>query len=573
MGINVATRKVRETGVPGVRQSADIPPAAVGGAAARALTGVGEAATSLGKATAQIEQIEAREAEKKAIEAAKAQEQLDKSDATNAFILYDDTLRTFELDAKSRLGLGARDMTPEFTAKHNESFTKIRSSLTSPRSQEILGELAIPRRRSYLRTVSGHQLEQTKIYKINSMEAFGNNSVRSGISGAIKTDGTVNDEVIGTAETNIDLAANAQAEVQGWSNQEKIEYQTDKVSQLQKGVVENLLIQDAETANEYYNKNKEKIAGDQHDELESKINTALLDQQSTEAASTIFVQEDDFKKQYEQTLDIKDDELRVATRKKLDGMQKDKVARENRDAAIVSERLREDINSQLELPTVTREDLATTISGAETATERRELTNYVNAELAKKEKKEPIITDDEHLGKLQTAINNNQIASLSDLRVKAAGKIGPSDMKNLEKSFANGGTLGGLEEGKIVNAYRLHMNEHPDSNQKRYQAARRYIEDQVVALPPGRQMNSTELYNWMGEALIKGHETETLDKWFKSEKETTLSEALETGTAFTVIVPEERKEPITKELKALGIEVNDKAIQEYYLEFERGIEP
>jgi hypothetical protein len=269
---------------------------------------------------------------------------------------------------------------------------------------------------------------------------------------------------------------------------------------------------------------------------------------------------------------IGDADVSAQTKSDIRTRFKDNARIEKQDKAIYRNDMFGKLHDMSRLPDATLTQMLDLANSASDGKDAADFSKYARSLIDSRDKTKPIITDNVKYNEILSNVSDGIYPDLATLRGEARPVLSDVDLKHAESFFASGGLLGGLSEETIIKQYKLHSgNKDPfeKGNAAQYQAMRQYIVDQVQALPPGRQkLTPTELNKWSADALIP---VTIPDTGIFTPDKSTFSEALESGLEFEVIVPDERKEPISRALRELGVTVNELNIRDYYIDVEREV--
>jgi hypothetical protein len=563
MPITAGSRRVSPERIPTVTIPDPVRQPGISGA----LEAVGEVATTLGRAEVQLQEIEQRKAEKR--EAAILKDKLlkDKTAATNAFVTYQGTLNEKENEIRARKQLAASGSALEFKTFSNESFNKINQTLTSPEAQELFFEDARLHNLNRHHQASVYEREETE----KGMESSFTNATKVSVETGIRD--FKNPNTHGISEDHIEENARSLQELKGWSKDETDLYIANNKSRMYEAIVRKWAIEDAEIARLSFETNMDKIDPERHDELDTLLKVNDTNQKAKVATDDIMLQySDDEKAALEAANNIEDAEVSAKTKQDIRTRFADNARIKKQDSEIYRNDMFGKLHDMSRLPDAELTQMLDLANSAEDGKDRSDFSKYARALIDSRDKTKPIVTDNVKYNEILSNISAGVYPDLATLRGEARPVLSDADLKHAETFFSSGGLLGGLTEETIIKQYKLHSggkDPFMKENAAEYQAMRQWVVDQVQALPPGRQkITPTELNKWSADALIP---VELPDTGIFSPDKSTLSEALESGVEFEVIVPDERKEPISRALRELGVTVNELNIRDYYIDVEREV--
>jgi hypothetical protein len=546
MPIFVGRRTVASERTPSVRLADPTVPSAIPGA----IEEVGRLAGEVAGDEIARQRIEQEKQEK--IDKALAKDQLlkDKTSATNAFVTYQNSLNDESNRLKSRKGLTAEGVRLEFDTFSKAAYTKINENLTTPGSQEMFFADSQLHDINARQNMAVYERDETFKGRDSSFRVAGAAAVKSGITDY------QNPNTHAISEDHIEENGTSLQELNGWDKPTTDAYTFKQKSEMYEGIVRKWAIDDPEVARLSFDVNKDNIDPTRHDELDALVSKNQTNQKAKEATDDIMINHpDDERAALEEANKIEDADVSAKAKDDIRTRFADNKRIKENDRQALNDKQTKDIDIMLDSPQSSFEDIATYINKIEDGTDARAQKAYFRSEV--KKQTDDVVTDNSKLTEYYA--NINKFKSLEHIRRTAGPTTSKSDMKDLENFWQSGGLLGGLSEGTLSSSFKLYSGIKAEENPLVYQSARRYIVNQVEALPPGRtKVSSTEIDEWMSQAVLK--EADDNNFFTPDVPGLTLSQKLELGTAGTLTVEMTDEEEET--VRALIIEGNEKRVAE-----------
>jgi hypothetical protein len=537
-------RQVALQPLPAARQISPAGAADFGALEAEAIGKIGGQVERLGRTAVAVE-------EREELLAAQFKEERDKLLADNALVEFKDNLRSQKQIFFNRRGIDAHGVHNE----SNEYIEKLKKEMKAKMENDEIRTLFEARtttsRELLLNQTITHEASEFKKLKDDNINANIDNSILDASNAASEPNSGL---VIDSAMLDLEFALDQKVESEGMTSAAAKNFKDEKRSTFHLSVLNRKVALNAVDAKEYYDKNKKQIAPDKRDNTEIVIENSLIEEESKEITNVIFIQESDFIKQTETAFDLPErndheEAVKKEVKKKLKVKQDEtnQLTAEKRNEVLdnttesikIANSLGE-ANDAISTLKANRHDLGITtaqINGLE---------GYANSRF--KAKKEKIVTDPVVKERIDRLVTQGKITTLNQYIREAGGKLSQEDLEKASGFIAKGGQVGNVQEGKLRSKFNEIMNMAPKEDPFLYKLARDYVVDQVKAT--GKDPTDTNIDEWMGEALLSGFETETLDKLFTIERQITVIEAIERGVPFTTEITEDEKADITADLKA-----------------------
>jgi hypothetical protein len=465
-----------------------------------ALDIVGRTTQSLAETGIKGEILDAKEQERLDALAIKKQEDADKADATEAVTLSKGAINQQMIAYKSRKKRTASGVTLEYDAFAKELYEKTLEGLPNERAKALYVEDMLAVNINSRNSVLEHEnAEQTASF-ISAATSSANISVESGIANFDNP----NTHLI--EEDNIQEQAISMQELNGWSPEERQEWESERLSAMYEGIVRQWAITDAETARLSFDTNKEKIDPTKYDELEKVLTTNKSVQDGGALANEAMLQGETEGERLEWlTKNASTDEAtNKEARAQVRLQSADQRDQQKRDAIKSDDNILADIQA-LKDSGGTKAQAMNLIIGASSAKEQLSLRKTIDGLFKPVDALPPDNTTDDYATHLTTVyqdIEAGQYTSLSQLRRSTLGRLTEADQTEVENHFQQGGLLGGLSESSIEKAFKLYAGYNATDIPVTYQNARRIIVANVRALPPGRtKVTATEIDKWMSDAV------------------------------------------------------------------------
>ena len=482
----------------------------------------------------------------------KVKHDTDQSIAGNFFLAYSEEARNIENQALNQLKGNARGV-PQ---KTEEALTKLQiesdTRLENDEQRAMFQSLINPLKNSTLRRVDTHTRGQLQAFKKSTFAAMVENNAEYG---AVHIG---DEQARSDAEFNIRLSV-AQGN-EGASAEELKALEGAVVSGMYVNGITLLMATDAQQAKTVFDQNKEKISADKRDDLEIAINKEDVSQTSKIQATNIMAEFDDFEQQIELAREIEDADLSDATVARIKTRQKEikQLKKEN----LVKEN---DTITGRVLDAKTLEQALEAANDAPTEADKKLHIAHANARF--KEKTEKVVTDPTIEEEVNRAVTQGKIKTSEHYIRSTKGKMSSKDIQKGLKFLSQDGEVGGVKEPALRSKFTELMNKTPREDPHTYKLARDFVIDQIVAT--GKPATPTNIDEWMGQALLSGFETESLDKFFSFDTETTLVEAIERRVPFTTEITEIERTNIVSDIQALNatLPLNERInITEDYIE-------
>jgi hypothetical protein len=535
--VPVLQQRVAPTALP--TPQLQVAPSGVGAIEAEAIGQIGKQVERFGEVALQEERraeaISIKAAAEKAKAAAEFQEEQDKFWADNRVLTFQDQLRNLKLEQSTSAPINPKTAVDNFDSGIDKLFKDALKGADNPRKEELLTAKIAKLRETALNSEQTRAINVWNTAKDRQNDAIIENTVRDAREAhndplsLFSLRLTLDDAIMRkTSGMDTDTASNVKDEV---------------VSAFHEGIINEKVVASAEIAQQYYNDNKTEIVPENREAIEETINKEGVLQFAQQKTDEIVLRESDRTKWADMARkETTDPEKRkalvdsVKTRKKeLDQLDKEGAVKADDEIT----------DAIIDAP-----DLTSAYAQADKAKGKSRMQHRAHADARFKEKTSKVTTDPVVEEEANRMVTTGEIRTSQQYIRATAGNMSDSDLQKNLKFLAQGGEVGNIQEGKLRSKFTEIMGVAPKVDPFLYKISRDYIVDQIQAT--GKPPTDTNIDEWMGQALLSGFETETLDKVFTFEREITAVEALRKGVAFTTEITDEEKADIISDMEAFN---------------------
>lgn len=475
------------------------------------------------------------------------QDRNDRAMAKDLYTAYGDEARDVRVDLRSRLLGNSKGTTAEAQKKLDEIAVRLSGDLENDTQRMYFDSFTASKRESFLDSHAVWEAAEMKKYNIMASEAMS----REAIQYAMENHN--NPEAIEGSKDDIKKAVSSAYEGAG-DDVIQSAYEI-KVTELHKGVVSAKAVNSAVEAKKYYDANEEEIDGDERPGLKTMLKTVGVVQRSMDKADEIMRTSDNYEDQLEMARGITDEEVRDATVKRI------KIREgERRDIEAENKRVYADAKTDTILQhhkNGLSYESARDIALQAPKGVQMDLLSVVNRLYLKEEG----VTNTDKMLEAYDMVDANKIKSRGQLVRDYMPHLSTVDFNQIEKYWQNGGTIGTLKHGRVLQIYKNLTMKDPA---KRSSAADEYnaVWNVVVrSMVPGQEYTDDQLRKVVAAAVADGERSG--GGLFYTDKNTSFANAQAEGHGNTWIpdVTSREIKEITKKLQAVGDPVSDFTIR------------